>query len=683
MLLMNYELESTEYMFGGVNTTGIPAHPLDLLGEGDAISVNSDIVQCDNSGKTFYVVERILNKRRNKQGEIEYLIKWQGHNYHQVTWELWSDLIRSNYDTKVKIEETTPFQGLEFRVAHKDAFGNDLVERINLFNSRLKATRDAKIRSLRMRKTGFVERMVIPRFRYEGKGESYFEKMHQKGRWGDDWQLGGPLYDEITNFKPFKSPKKKNTIIDSAPFAIDRNQFLHVDDRRSDCSDDTRPTEDMASLMDMKDSSGQPNSDKGSRFDGSSNSSFVGYPGDTGRTAIKKKVEEPSVAIKRPKAQGLQNTQFKIGKGPAIHSKRSNHIFKSSGKEEVNSDDQRDDPRSVPQEAYAMKVPTSQNQRSNVSIENREKDEEISDWEHIDSDIVSLSSLDESSRGVFSASDSMKDEESSIVRKRVYQRVLKHEYMGGHRSITEADEDEEEEGQEVMLSKREKMPTASSLWASEMDDMSDSLDNKIFKSRKQIAKKSIPRKVLEESDDDTGFDDSRFRVELNRRMSKKTSFKPKVESIDKPKQANSSERESQKSPEPLIYRNQKVSTPKIKLAAKRSLSKKSVKSRGYDADQQDDTQKRSRRGPMITKIEPEVDDEDDSDEESTTIRGDIRSHRVNKIVSTIVKENVMYFEISWKSQNGVKPGKSLVEDSLFAQTYPHLVIEYMSRINKV
>ncbi|KAJ1372861.1 Chromobox protein 5 [Parelaphostrongylus tenuis] len=38
-------------------------------------------------GDDVYVVESIINKRKNKEGRIEYLVKWQGFPLEESTWE--------------------------------------------------------------------------------------------------------------------------------------------------------------------------------------------------------------------------------------------------------------------------------------------------------------------------------------------------------------------------------------------------------------------------------------------------------------------------------------------------------------------------------------------------------------------------------------------------------------------
>ncbi|KAJ1347362.1 Chromobox protein 1 [Parelaphostrongylus tenuis] len=41
----------------------------------------------DESGDSVYVVESILNKRKTKEGKVEYLVRWQGYPLEDSTWE--------------------------------------------------------------------------------------------------------------------------------------------------------------------------------------------------------------------------------------------------------------------------------------------------------------------------------------------------------------------------------------------------------------------------------------------------------------------------------------------------------------------------------------------------------------------------------------------------------------------
>ncbi|KJH44403.1 chromo shadow domain protein [Dictyocaulus viviparus] len=41
----------------------------------------------DDSGDDVYVVEAVINKRKTKEGKIEYLLKWQGFPLEESTWE--------------------------------------------------------------------------------------------------------------------------------------------------------------------------------------------------------------------------------------------------------------------------------------------------------------------------------------------------------------------------------------------------------------------------------------------------------------------------------------------------------------------------------------------------------------------------------------------------------------------
>ncbi|KAK6052930.1 chromo' (CHRromatin Organization MOdifier) domain protein, partial [Cooperia oncophora] len=41
----------------------------------------------EDSGDDVYVVEAVINKRKAKDGKIEYLLKWQGFPLEESTWE--------------------------------------------------------------------------------------------------------------------------------------------------------------------------------------------------------------------------------------------------------------------------------------------------------------------------------------------------------------------------------------------------------------------------------------------------------------------------------------------------------------------------------------------------------------------------------------------------------------------
>ncbi|KAK5975172.1 Heterochromatin protein 1 [Trichostrongylus colubriformis] len=41
----------------------------------------------DDSGDDVYVVEAVINKRKAKDGKVEYLLKWQGFPLEESTWE--------------------------------------------------------------------------------------------------------------------------------------------------------------------------------------------------------------------------------------------------------------------------------------------------------------------------------------------------------------------------------------------------------------------------------------------------------------------------------------------------------------------------------------------------------------------------------------------------------------------
>uniref|UniRef100_A0A0K0DJY4 Chromo domain-containing protein n=1 Tax=Angiostrongylus cantonensis TaxID=6313 RepID=A0A0K0DJY4_ANGCA len=41
----------------------------------------------DDNGEDVFVVESVINKRKNKDGKVEYLLKWQGFPLEESTWE--------------------------------------------------------------------------------------------------------------------------------------------------------------------------------------------------------------------------------------------------------------------------------------------------------------------------------------------------------------------------------------------------------------------------------------------------------------------------------------------------------------------------------------------------------------------------------------------------------------------
>ncbi|GMS88224.1 hypothetical protein PENTCL1PPCAC_10399, partial [Pristionchus entomophagus] len=43
--------------------------------------------QSDDDNGEEYTVEKILDKRVNKDGKVEYLIKWEGFSLNESTWE--------------------------------------------------------------------------------------------------------------------------------------------------------------------------------------------------------------------------------------------------------------------------------------------------------------------------------------------------------------------------------------------------------------------------------------------------------------------------------------------------------------------------------------------------------------------------------------------------------------------
>ena len=48
---------------------------------------NSDEDFTEDSSEEEYAVEKILGKRKNKKNQVEYLIKWQGYDSSENSWE--------------------------------------------------------------------------------------------------------------------------------------------------------------------------------------------------------------------------------------------------------------------------------------------------------------------------------------------------------------------------------------------------------------------------------------------------------------------------------------------------------------------------------------------------------------------------------------------------------------------
>ena len=38
-------------------------------------------------GEDLFIVEKILRKKRNEEGDVRYLVKWEGYDHEENTWE--------------------------------------------------------------------------------------------------------------------------------------------------------------------------------------------------------------------------------------------------------------------------------------------------------------------------------------------------------------------------------------------------------------------------------------------------------------------------------------------------------------------------------------------------------------------------------------------------------------------
>ncbi|RCN32912.1 chromo shadow domain protein [Ancylostoma caninum] len=74
----------------------------------------------EDSGDDVYVVEAVINKRKAKDGKVEYLLKWQGFPLEESTWEpeenvACHELIAEFERKRSKVEKKEPSAGSEKR----------------------------------------------------------------------------------------------------------------------------------------------------------------------------------------------------------------------------------------------------------------------------------------------------------------------------------------------------------------------------------------------------------------------------------------------------------------------------------------------------------------------------------------------------------------------------------------
>ncbi|XP_002740612.1 chromobox protein homolog 3-like isoform X1 [Saccoglossus kowalevskii] len=69
-----------------------------------------DIVLAEEEEEEEYQVEKVVDKKVNKHGKIEYLLKWKGYSDAENTWEPKDNLdcpdLISEFETKLKDKET-------------------------------------------------------------------------------------------------------------------------------------------------------------------------------------------------------------------------------------------------------------------------------------------------------------------------------------------------------------------------------------------------------------------------------------------------------------------------------------------------------------------------------------------------------------------------------------------------
>ncbi|EYC20811.1 hypothetical protein Y032_0021g439 [Ancylostoma ceylanicum] len=74
----------------------------------------------EDSGDDVYVVEAVINKRKAKDGKVEYLLKWQGFPLEESTWEpeenvACHELIAEFERKRSKVEKKEPSAASEKR----------------------------------------------------------------------------------------------------------------------------------------------------------------------------------------------------------------------------------------------------------------------------------------------------------------------------------------------------------------------------------------------------------------------------------------------------------------------------------------------------------------------------------------------------------------------------------------